>query len=266
MIRSGLAVFVFSFLILQAGQSHAQQNNIALHKPVSVSSEDQAYPAKNITDGVISRTSKWQAGNGKAPHVLEIDLQKYYNIHRIVVHSGITDQEKKPDEMTQAAGFWSVKNFKMQYWDDANWTDFPKTEVHENRLVAAGFSFNPAVTTFKIRLVCDDGEPINIMEIEAFGQLAANMPAPPTLTADIRKTVKASGPQQANIKVNNKAAGKSLKFVGYNQGYYFPGSNVSGWMEYSNVNSVRLWASMNAFVPEKSVQVDESLSQCGSIR
>lgn len=260
MIRSSVAVFVSTFLILQAFNGSAQQNNLALHKPVSVSSADQAFPAKNITDGLISRTSKWQAANGRAPHIVEIDLQKYCNLNRIVVHSGITDQEKKADEMTQAAGFWSAKNFKLQYWDDANWTDFPKAEVHENRMVAAAFSFNPAVTTFKIRLVCDDGEPINIMEIEAFGQVAANMPAPPSITSSIRKAPATSGPRVARIKVNNKVTGKSLKFVGYNQGYYFPGSNVSGWMEYSNVNSVRLWASLNAFVPEKSVQVDEGLN------
>ena len=92
----------------------AQQKNIALHKPVSVSSEDKNYPAKNVTDGIISRSSKWQAGTNKAPHILEIDLQKYYNITEIIVHSGITDAEKKPNEMNQAAGFWSAKNFKIR--------------------------------------------------------------------------------------------------------------------------------------------------------
>jgi hypothetical protein len=252
-------LILISFLISQPGFVQAQETNIALHKPVSVSSVDKANPAKNVTDGVISRTSKWQAGNNKAPHILEIDLQKYYNITRLIVHSGITDQEKKADEMSQAAGFWSVKNFKLQYWDDANWTDFPKGEVHENRLVAASFNFKPAVTTFKIRLVCDDGEAINVTEIEAFGKAAPNMPVPPTVASGIKKTRTVSGPQVATVKVSNKTAGKSLKFVGYNQGYYLPGTNVSGWMEYANINSVRLWAALNAFVPEQAVQVDKDL-------
>ncbi|WP_316810948.1 discoidin domain-containing protein [Pedobacter heparinus] len=238
----------------------AQQQNIALHQEVTVSSEAAGHPAGNMVDGKISRSSTWKASSGKAPHIVELNFNKYYNISEIRIHSGITDQEKKPDEMTQAAGFWSVKNFKLQYWDDANWTDFPKAEVHENRLVAAGFSFIPAVTTFKIRLVCDDGEPISIMEIEAFGQVAANMPAPPSITSSVRKAPALSGSRDVRVKVSNKAIGKSLKFVGYNQGYYFPGTNVSGWMEYSNVNSVRLWASLNAFVPENSVQVDEGLN------
>lgn len=241
-------------------QTYAQQVNIALRKPVSVSSEDKAFPASKITDGIISRNSKWQAGTNKAPHIIEIDLQKYYNITELVVHSGIADNEKKPDEMNQAAGFWSIKNFKMQYWDDANWSDFPKAEIHENRLVAASFKFKPAVTTFKIRLVCDDGEAINIMEIEAFGEVAPNMPAPPTVASSIKKVNVSSDPKKATVTVANTAVGKTMKFVGYNQGYYFPGSNISGWLEYSNVNSLRVWASINAFVPEKSVQVDKMVT------
>ena len=35
-------------------------------------------------------------------------------------------------------------------------------------------------------MVCDDGEPINIMEIEALGVEAANMPEPPTITSTIK--------------------------------------------------------------------------------
>ncbi len=256
-----LVIFLVSLsAAVMAQDQPAVQMNIALHKPVFASSEDQAFPAKNVTDGAISRRSKWQAGTNKAPHLLEIDLQRYYNIDELVVHSGITDAEKKPDEMTQAAGFWSAKNFKMQYWDDANWTDFPKAEVHENRLTAVSFKFKPAVTTFKIRLVCDDGEAINVMEIEAFGALAPNMPLPPTVAPAIKKVTRNRGAQQATVTVTPKVVGRSLKFVGYNQGYYFPGSNISGWLEYSNVNSLRVWASLNAFVPEKLVQKDPSLT------
>ncbi|WP_345955784.1 discoidin domain-containing protein [Mucilaginibacter sp. PAMB04168] len=256
MIKRGLTITLFYLLCFCRFGAYAQQNNIALHKPVLASSESKAFPASRITDGVISRNGKWEAGTSKAPHTVEIDLKKYYNITAITVHSGITDQEKKQDEMTQAAGFWSVKNFKLQYWDDANWTDFPKGEVHENRLVAAAFPFKPAVTSYKIRLICDDGEPINIMEIEVFGAEAPNMPAPPTLTQAVSRVKKAGGLQKATITVTNKVVGKTLKYVGYNQGYYFPGSNISGWLEYANVNSLRVWATLNAFVPANTVQVD----------
>ena len=125
-----------AFLLISCA-AYSQETNIALHKPVAVSSEANGFPASNIVDGKISRNSKWQAANGKAPHIVEIDLKKYFNISEIRVHSGITDAEKNADEMNQAAGFWSAKNFKMQYWDDANWSDLPKSEVHENRLTSA---------------------------------------------------------------------------------------------------------------------------------
>src|SRR5690606_11487723 len=102
-------------------------------------------------------------------HILEIDLQKYCNISSIVVHTGIPENELTPAESTQAAGFWAAKNFKLQYWDDANWTDIPNSEVHENRLTAVKFNFSQLINTYLIRFVCDAGEPISIMEVEIFG-------------------------------------------------------------------------------------------------
>ncbi|MFN2438384.1 MAG: discoidin domain-containing protein [Chitinophagaceae bacterium] len=250
---------MFLFLLLNK-ISFSQENNIAFHKPVIATSEAGIFPAANMVDGKISRTSKWEAANGKAPHIVEIDLRKYYSITELRVHSGIMDAEKKPSEMTQAAGFWSVKNFKMQYWDDANWSDLPQSEVHENRLTTAIFKYSPAITTFKIRLVSDDGEPINIMEIEAFGAEAANMPIPPTVSSTIKTQGVSTAPQSAIITVSDKVVGKTMKYVGYNQGYYFPGSNVSGWVEYSNVNSFRIWTSLNSFVPQTAVQGDKTIS------
>ncbi|WP_256013856.1 discoidin domain-containing protein [Desertivirga xinjiangensis] len=248
-----------SLLFSSNVQAQDKDRNIALNKPVSANSEVPKNPAKNVVDGKISRNSRWVASTNRAPHILEINLQKYHVINEIRVHSGIMDAEKRPDEMSQAAGFWSLKNFKLQYWDDANWSDFPKSEVLENRLTSAAFKFSPSVTTFKVRLICDDGEPVNIMEIEVFGREALNMPAPPVLGSEMRKAPAFTGSRKATVTVNNKEAGKSMKFVGYNQGYYFPGSNVSGWLEYSNVNSVRVWATLNSFVPEKSVQVDKNV-------
>ncbi|MEJ7738284.1 MAG: discoidin domain-containing protein [Chitinophagaceae bacterium] len=254
--------FIYTFLsatYLIVANVTAQEQNILLNKPVTATSESPGHPAKNAVDGAVTRTSTWVTSTGKAPHVLEIDLLKYYIINELRVHSGIADAEKKPDEMVQAAGFWSVKNFKMQYWDDANWSDFPQSEVHENRLTTVIFKYSSVVTTFKVRLVCDDGEPINIMEIEAIGTEAQNMPAPPKIASGIIKQQTSAESKATTITVNKNVVGKSLKYVGYNQGYYFPGSNVSGWIEYSNVNSLRLWASLNAFVPQAAVQVDSTM-------
>ncbi len=253
-------IMLFLLLLLLNKTFYGQESNVALHKPVLATSETTESPATNIVDGKISRTSKWEAATGKAPHIVEIDLKKYYLISEIRIHSGIMDAEKKPDEMTQAAGFWSVKNFKMQYWDDANWSDFPQSEIHENRLTTVIFKYNPAVTTFKIRLVCDDGERINLMELEAIGKEATNMPEPPTITPSIKTQQSSTATQRAIVTVTNKVVGKTMKYVGYNQGYYFPGSNISGWVKYSNVNSFRVWTSLNAFVPQTAVQVDKNVT------
>ena len=253
-----LACAVLCLSVLQPVFS--QPANVALRKPVSVSSEAKGFPAANMVDGKISRLSKWEAANGKAPHIAEVDLRKYYNLTEIRIHTGIKDEEKRPEELAQAAGFWSAKNFKLQYWDDANWSDLPNSEVHENRLTTVVFACKPAITTYKIRLVCDDGEPINIMEFEAFGTEAVNMPAPPAVTSSVKKEQVSTHPRQATITVSNKVVGKTMKYVGYNQGYYMPGSNTSGWVEYSGVNGFRVWASLNAFVPEASVQIDKNLS------
>ncbi|HEV8080337.1 MAG TPA: discoidin domain-containing protein, partial [Chitinophagaceae bacterium] len=251
-------LIIFPFVLMN-NFSFSQEKNIALHKPVTATSEAVGFPVANIVDGKISRISKWEAANSRAPHIVEIDLKKYYNLTELRIYSGILDGEKKADEMNQAAGFWSVKNFKMQYWDDANWSDFPQSEIHENRLTSVVFTYKPAITTFKIRLVCDDGEPINIMEIEAFGIEAVNMPEPPTISSSIKTQPLSTETKQAVITVNKKVVGKSLKYVGYNQGYYFPGSNISGWIEYSNVNSLRVWTTLNSFVPQTAVQVDNNI-------
>jgi hypothetical protein len=237
---------------------YAQQKNVALNKPVSANSENSNYPAKNVVDGKVTRNSKWMSGNAKPPHILEIDLQKYCNVNRIVVHTGIPEAERSASEASQAAGFWSAKNFKLQYWDDANWTDIPNTEVHENRLTDVPYSFAPALNTFKLRFVCDDGEPVSIMEIEVFGT-ETNRAVAGTGTSLQKKTERTAG-QDVTITINNKVIGNTMKYVGYNQGYYVPGSNASGWIEYSGVNSLRVWTTLNSYVPVSAIQVDKSIA------
>ena len=108
----------------------------------------------------------------KAPHIIEINFEQYCNISEIRFHSGIPENERTSAEKNQANGFWSVKNFKIQYWDDANWTDFPKAFVLENRETTVNFSFKNPISTFKIRMVADDGEKISVMEIEVLGNVA----------------------------------------------------------------------------------------------
>lgn len=256
--KAFICVITIAFL----GHGYAQEKkvNLALNMKVEASSEISEYPASNIVDGKITRESKWMSATHKAPHVIEINFQQYCNISEIRFHSGIPENEKTLAEKNQANGFWSVKNFKIQYWDDANWTDFPKASVLENRETTVSFSFKNPISTYKIRMVADDGEKINVMEIEILGNAAKDMPAPPFLNSDVKKQVEIKEDQNLDIKVENKIVGKTFKYVGYNQGYFMPDYNVSGWLEYANINSLRIWPELNTYAPKSAVQVDQTLN------
>lgn len=252
----------FTVILASLTGSYSQKKNVnlALNAEVLVSSEAPAYPAKNIVDGKITRESKWMSATNKAPHVVELDFKKYCNIKEIRFSSGIPDDERTVTEQNQASGFFSVKNFKMQYWDDANWTDFPKALVLENRQTTVVFNFTNPISTYKIRMVADDGEKISVMEIEVIGSVAIDMPLPSTVESDIKKQVEITEDQDATLKVVNKVVGKTFKYVGYNQGYFLPGYNVSGWLEYSGVNSIRIWPNLSTYAPESAVQVGEGVT------
>lgn len=240
--------------------TQADNGNIALHKPVTASSQQKEFPASNVTDGIITRTSAWMSGkSARPPHMLDINLQKYYDVDRIVIYTGIPEAERTVGEQGQAPGFWSMKNFKIQYWDDANWTDLPNTECTENRLDKLEFTFSPHLTTFQIRLVSTDGEPIRINEFEVYGKEKNNMPVPVT-TGETVKRANISQERDIQITVTKDVMGKSMKYVGYNQGYYMPGSNISGWLEYSNANALRVWTSISDYVPVEAVLNDKELT------
>jgi hypothetical protein len=131
--------------------------------------------------------------------------------------------------------------------------------VHENRLTDVPYRFTPAINTFKLRLVCDDGEPISIMEIEVFGTETNNIPVAGSAAPDLRKATERTRDQEVRVRIGKTVVGKTLKYVGYNQGYYVPGSNTSGWLEYSGVNSLRVWTTLNSYVPVEAVDVDPSI-------
>lgn len=152
-----------------------------------------------------------------------------------------------------------MKNFKIQYWDDANWTDLPNTECTENRLDKIEFTFTPQLTTFQLRLISTDGEPVTINEFEVYGKEKKNMIVP-VIQNELPDRVHKEFPKDMLVTVNKDVIGNTMKYVAYNQGYYMPGSNISGWLEYSNVNSLRIWTSMNDYVPEEAVNYQKNLN------
>ena len=253
-------VLVYGAMTIPFTSISADNVNVALHKPVIASSQQKEFPASNVTDGVISRKSSWISDpNARAPHILDVNLQRYYDIDRVVIHTGIPESEKTEQEKGKAPGFWAMKNFKIQYWDDANWTDLPNTECTENRLDKIEFTFTPQLTTFQLRLISTDGEPVTINEFEVYGKEKKNMIAP-VIQNELPDRVHKEFPKDMLVTVNKNVVGNTMKYVAYNQGYYMPGSNISGWLEYSNVNSLRVWTSMNDYVPEEAVNYQKNLN------
>lgn len=253
-------LLLLTIILLNTICFSAQEVNVALNKPVIASSEDGSHPAKHITDGIISRNCSWMSHiSSRAPHQVTINLKRYCTISRVVIYSGIPEKEKRNSEKGKAPGFWSIKNMKLQYWDDANWTDLSQTEIYENRLDTISFQFKPALTTFQIRLISTDGEPVRINEMEIYGSLKENMPLP-----DVAEEKNIQHKQQTgeNIQatVRNELIGRSMKYVAYNQGYYMPGGNTSDWLRYSNVNSLRVWTALNEYIPVECVNVNTEIT------
>ncbi|MCA1624721.1 MAG: DNRLRE domain-containing protein [Acidobacteria bacterium] len=54
----------------------------------------------------------------------------------------------------------------------------------------------------------------------------------------------------ANITVSNEVVGKTPTLIGYGQGHYMPGSNVSAWLKRSDVNSLRIFMNAAYFAPQ----------------
>ena len=99
-------VLVYGAMTIPFTSISADNVNVALHKPVIASSQQKEFPASNVTDGVISRKSSWISDpNARAPHILDVNLQRYYDIDRVVIHTGIPESEKTEQEKGKAPGF-----------------------------------------------------------------------------------------------------------------------------------------------------------------
>ncbi len=256
-ILISIMIWIFACQQLSIAQSTL---NVAQGKSVTVSSVNPRYPESLILDGGISKSSTWiPLDNARPPHWVEINLEKYYDIERIVFYNGIPEDDMTAREKEKAAGFYCVKNLKFQYWDDANWTDFPNTELTENRKSILSFDFSPRITAYKIRLIATDGEPIRVIDIQVFGKENPNLILSKTDMKASASIVK-DKTNQAFVKISDKKTGKTFKYVGYNQGYFMPGSNATAWVEYSGVNSVRLWASLSEYVPVNSLELSPQVN------
>ena len=240
-------------LLAVCGESFAAQRGQNLFRGARVGALNHRrnYEPEKAVDGAHYRASTWMpAGKTKPPYLLEVELDKYCDIDSMVIYTGIPENERKENEQGQAAGYWNMKNFIIQYWDDANWSDIDETLTTENRLDRVVFHFRPAITSFRFRIRSTDGEPIRIIEFEGYGAVNATMPSPSTTSRVVEQQ---QFPTSVTARVEKEVVGRTMRYVGYNQGYYVPESNVSSWLEYSGVNAVRLWMPLNFLVPEEAV-------------
>ena len=210
---------LFAAVVALSGSiSSYGQDNLFRRASLSVSSEQDRFPSSKLIDGDLSRKSTWMTDRWKrAPHIIEVNLPVYVNLDSIVLHTGILPEEMRQEETGKAAGYWCAKNFSLQYWDDANWTDIAGTSTTENRLERVVFRFERPLTSFRFRFVCTDGEQIRVRELEGFGREDKTLPAPQHGEGGrILATVPEKTTFSASIR--NENAGTTMKYVGYNQG------------------------------------------------
>ncbi len=239
------------------------QTNLFYGATVEASSTNPRTEVQMAVDGKFTRRTTWEsAPTSRPPHILEVTLPRYCDIDSIVIYTGIPEKEKKQAERGQHDGFWCVKNFILQYWDDANWTDIEGTLTTENRLDRVSFTFKTPITSFKFRIHSTDGEPIRIMEFEGWGRVNKQMAKPaPVNTPSLQQEGGGLG-KNATVRatVYPEQVGHTMQYVGYNQGYFMPGGNAPAWLEYADVNAVRLWADGDTYVNEKWIDTSSEVA------
>lgn len=70
------------------------------------------------------------------------------------------------------------------------------------------------------------------------GMLCISLPLPFSVSA-----------ASVSITISDDTSGTTPKYIGFNQGHFMPGSNTTGWIEYSGTNAFRLWAAPTYYEP-----------------
>ena len=225
--------------------------NLFRQGKVLVPGVDDARALALVNDGVVSRSSSWVSPPGlTAPYSLEVLLPRYARIDSVVIKTGIPEAEMLPSERGRAAGYWGMKNFILQYWDDANWTDIPGTYRTENRLDEVCLPLGKAVNAYRFRIVSTDVDPIRIREFEGYGSWDESLTVP---VQDVQESALSRQDAEGGLRfrITSETAGHSLQYVAFNQGTFVPGDNSRLWWEYSQVNGARIWTSLSSYAPEQ---------------
>lgn len=213
------------------------QENVALGKQVKASSELVQFPASNLVDGKTDAEHAWKSQKqNKPPIYAEIDLHRYQTLNKLAVYL-------KPNLDKDA-----FNSIQLQYWDDANWTNIIGDKKWDAKNGILSIKLGTPLTTFMVRVFDDKASSLEINELIVTGLPATAQ----SYSGDAVETPSSTVTQKATVKVENVVDGESLEYVGYNQGYYLPNTNVSSWVDYSNINSMRVWTSLSQYAPTKA--------------
>ncbi len=206
--------------------------NVALNKPVTVSSVHGSYSGAKAVDGkLLENSSRWIAGKGEAlPQWLEIDLQGSYSIYAIGLYTGI-DKYSLP-----------LNEFQFQSWDGTKWVNIKS--VSNNQVPDGMFVFEPQEVS-KVRLYITEVEKdwVKLFEIEVYGDEKSNFvnapafteneimvyPNPVTDKTTIRYSVKTRSDVDVDIFDSN-----GQKIVTLQNGIQEAGNYTLEWNPYNN--------------------------------
>lgn len=197
-----LSVLVISTSIVGFASKPIKSTNVALRKPVEVSSFRDSYSGERVVDGIWNtRESRWVSGTtGRPPHYLVIDLEGTFVIDSAEVWTG------DPTTGNQHV----INNFKLQYWNGNQWVDIPGASVKNNQSELVFFTFTEQVMTDRVRFYYD--EPSGVIRVREI--LVYGIPHVEDLNLDLDGpdlSVVRDGEAQAVIVIPN---GANLRIVG----------------------------------------------------
>ncbi len=147
----------------------------------------------------------------------------------------------------------SHENYILQYWDDANWTDIDDTimSIDNDRVC---YKLKSRITSFRFRVLSIHKQ-LGLIDFQGYGTILEKI-----LISGNDKITSGSFQSDVEAVVYPEIVGHTMKYVGYNQGYFLPKTNVTSWIDYSNINSMRIWASLDSYVSRKMVDTSVTVN------
>lgn len=155
-----------------AGLATTPRVNLAKFQPVTTDSVSGQRLASYLTDGVAGNDNRWQSA-GSAPHWARVDFPFPIAIGSAQVFSGVDDG-------------LAMTAFKLQYLNEATWTDVPGATISANTSVERNLVFTTPVTASSFRLYNSADGTIRIRELALYPPNgAAGFPVGTDLTLNL---------------------------------------------------------------------------------